>query len=284
MPPDEAAQDSPPRYELTEKANGSSPSTATENTNRSTSPATSSQADQQRCVVDESQPLREKAFNHGDSVQRPMSSTPDAPNPYRSYGKPRRSLRYREPRSCGMVWRILLSASLLATVVYAAMVPLAMAKNTALCVTVGVGAFVAAAQLYIIVVRFLRCVPYSVWVVVALDAVSVLGWLVAVAVLSYWHIEVLYAPRAGDPAAWTKQCYDARNGYAVYDGATGGGTVVNMVWCKVDVDGRRRLIGNGAARLQHRVVIGLSAVSLLFNSIVLFVSVCKQRSPDWGNV
>ncbi len=50
------------------------------------------------------------------------------------------------------------------------------------------------------------------------------------------------------------------------------------------MDGRQKLIGNGAARLQHRVVIGLSAVALFFNSIVLYISVRKRLNPNWGEV
>ncbi|OAA75804.1 hypothetical protein LEL_07792 [Akanthomyces lecanii RCEF 1005] len=109
-----------------------------------------------------------------------------------------------------------------------------MAKQVVLCFVVGIGLFVAAAQLYIIAVC-IRCVPYSTWVVVGLDAVSVLGWVATVAVLAYWNVDVLYTSRAGDAAAWRK-CYEAPNGYAVYDGATDGGTALYMVWWEVEVD------------------------------------------------
>ena len=182
-----------------------------------------------------------------------------------------------------MVLRILLSASTLACIAYAAVTRSAMRQNTALCVTLGVASFVAAAQFYIIITRFARCLPYSIWAVVALDGISVIGWCAAIAVLSYWHRDVLYTPQGGDASGWFK-CYNAANAHTVYDAASGFGTWVSLVWCRVEVDGRQRLIGNGAARMQHRAVIGISAASLFFNGVVLYVSVRKQRDPYWWKV
>lgn len=190
--------------------------------------------------------------------------------------KTRRSLRLREPRSCGMIWRIFLSASLLSLIAYSAVDPAAMKRNTALCVAVGVAGFVAFAQFYIIVVRFLRCVPYSIWVVVAFDLLSVLGWVAAIVVLSYWHVQVLYTPTQQDPKEW-RACYNARNSYAVFDPAKGAGDSLNIIWCREG----NRLIGNGAARMQLRAVIGLASTSLFFNLWVLYISIRKQRNPYW---
>ncbi|XWX00134.1 hypothetical protein V2A60_008152 [Cordyceps javanica] len=284
-------ESSPPSKERMEKTNDSSSDPLSTETFFDITPKALTGAEQEHAANAPRQPPEQRSNKRDESGgRRGAALTPnchDASSRGRRKSKSRRSLRYREPRSCGMVWRILLSASLLAAVVYAAVAPSAMRRNTALCVAVGVGASVAAAQLYIIVTRFLRCAPYSVWAVVALDGASVLGWCAAVAVLSYWHRAVLYRPGAdadGEPAWWRRDCYDAPSGYAVYDAAAGAGTAVNVVWCDVEVDGRARLIGNAAARLQHRTVIGLSAVSLFFNAIVLYISVRKQRNPNWGSV
>jgi hypothetical protein len=42
------------------------------------------------------------------------------------------------------------------------------------------------------------------------------------------------------------------------------GKWIKLVWCQVEVHGSERLIGNGAARQQLRVLIGRSGVTLIF--------------------
>lgn len=222
-------------------------------------------------------------------IQAPLPASetmmpPEQHDRHWTYKKPRTSLRNREPRSCGMVWRCLLSLSLMAVIICSALSPKEMSKNTALCVAVGVASFVAAVQFYIIVTRFLRCLPYSIWAVLVLDGLSVLGWLAAIAVMAYWHRDVLYKPRGGDPTKWFS-CYKDAGSHNFWDSSIGGtSSTIDIVWCSVKVDGRPQLIGNGAARLQHRTVIGLTATSLFFNGFVLYISLRKQRDPDRGRV
>lgn len=201
-----------------------------------------------------------------------------------NYRKSRRSLRFREPRSGGMCLRIVLWASLLATLAYAAYDPAAMRLNTALVTVVGVAGGVAVVQLYMVVTRFARALPYSTWFVVLLDALSVAGWVAAIAVLSYWHLRVLYRPNADtDPASWSA-CYGAANKFKFLDPKYGVSEDVSLIWCPVRVDGRDRLIGNGAARVQHRAIIGLASVTLLFNTCALLLSVKKACDPHWCRV
>jgi hypothetical protein len=162
--------------------------------------------------------------------------------------------------------RIILFANLIAQAAYGALTPHQMTKVTAECVTIGIVGLAMAVQIYVTLVAHLR-LPYKIWVVLTLDGLCAAGWVVAIAVLSYWRRSVLYSPRPGDPKDWFK-CADARYWDQVLT-SDGYGHWINIAWCEVEVNGEQRLVGNGAARQQLDVLIGLSAVSLLFTGFIL---------------
>ncbi|CEL07505.1 hypothetical protein ASPCAL10662 [Aspergillus calidoustus] len=65
----------------------------------------------------------------------------------------------------------------------------------------------------------------------AFDRLCAAGWTACIAVLSYWDLKVLYAPRSGDPEAWFR-CANAAtyNDVLPVDGEWG--KWINLVWCR----------------------------------------------------
>lgn len=172
------------------------------------------------------------------------------------------------PRTGGVALRIVLFANLIAMMAYGAVEPRELSKVAAERATMGVAGLAMAVQAYVTVTVYAPRLPYAVWVIVGLDGLCAAGWVAAVAVLSYWDRGVVYAPRGGDPAEWC-ECGAARNWDDVFT-SSGVGKWIHLVWCPVEVDGRERLVGNGAARQQLHVLIGLSVVSLVFTGLIMF--------------
>jgi hypothetical protein len=166
----------------------------------------------------------------------------------------------------------------MAMMIYGAIVPHEMSKVTAECVTIGIVAFAMAVQPYFTASACCSCLPYNVWVAIAIDGLCVAGWCVAIALLSYCNLDVLYTPRNGDPDAWFI-CYNADN-WDTFLTSDGTGKWIKLLWCEVEVDGQNRLIGNGAACQQLRVLIGLAVVSLLFTASILLWTIREGR--QWG--
>lgn len=183
----------------------------------------------------------------------------------------------KPPRVGAICLRIILFANCMAIVVYGAITPHQMSKNTAECVAIGIGALAMAVQTYATLIRYLYCFPYSIWSIIGLDGLCAAGWIAAIAILSYWDINVVYRPSDDDPDDWLR-CADAKTWDKVLT-SDGVGHWVHIEWCKVEVDGRSRLIGNSAARMQLHVLIGLSVVSLLFTGFILLwmVKTGQQR-------
>jgi hypothetical protein len=177
-------------------------------------------------------------------------------------------------KSGALCLRIILFANLIALAAYGAVAPGQMSKVVAECLTLGIVGLSMAVQIYVTLARYLR-LPYSIWLVLSLDTLCAAGWVVATAMLSYWDRNVVYSPRAGDPAAWFK-CANARYWDPVLT-SDGNGHWINISWCEVEVGGKRRLVGNGAARQQLHVLIGLCAVSLLFTGLILWWTLRRAR-------
>ena len=172
------------------------------------------------------------------------------------------------PRPGGIGLRIVLLANLIAMIAYGAVEPRELSKVAAECATIGVAGLAMAVQAYVAVAVYApRWLPYAVWVVVGLDGLCSAGWVAAVAALSYWDRGVVYEPRGGDPAEWF-ECGAAR-GWDDVVTSSGIGKWIHLAWCPVEVDGRKWLVGNGAARQQLHVLIGLSVVSLLFTGLIM---------------
>lgn len=174
---------------------------------------------------------------------------------------------HKEAKTSGIVLRIVLSANLIAMMSYGAVTPHEMSKVTGECVTIGIAGLAMAVQIYVTLSRYMP-LPYAIWAVIALDTICATGWVVAIALLSYWDREIVYSPRTGDPIEWF-QCAEAKGWDKVLT-SDGVGHWIHLVWCKVEVDGQSRLLGNEAARQQLHVLIGLSAVSLLFTGLMAF--------------
>lgn len=185
------------------------------------------------------------------------------------------SRKSREFRINAPCLRIVLFANIMAMMIYGAIVPHALSKVTAECVTIGIVALAMAVQPYFTVSACCSCLPYNIWAAIALDGLCAAGWCAAIAVLAYWNLDVVYTPRNGDPNAWFK-CYDADN-WDTFLTSDGTGKWIKLVWCEVEVHGQMRLIGNGAARQQLRVLIGLAAASLLFTASILIWTIRKGR-------
>ncbi|KAL2818831.1 hypothetical protein BJX63DRAFT_43205 [Aspergillus granulosus] len=190
----------------------------------------------------------------------------------------------RKERNPGAIcFRIILFANLMAMMVYGAAAPSEMYKVTAECVTISVTGLAMVVQAYVTLAVYgcccSTCLPSHSWLIMALDGLCTAGWIVAIAVLSYWDINVVYTPRTGDPEAWF-QCANA----ATYsEGLTVDGEWgrwINLVWCEVEVDGQQRLVGNGAAQTQLHVLVGLAGVSLLFTALILLWTRRESRSRD----
>ncbi|KAI1868297.1 hypothetical protein JX265_007120 [Neoarthrinium moseri] len=172
----------------------------------------------------------------------------------------------KKPKVGGVFGRIVLFANLVVIMAYGAVTPQEMSKVTAICVTIGIGGLAMAVQTYVTVAVF-TCLPYNIWAVIGLDGLCAAGWAAAIAVLSYWDRNVVYMPGNGDPQAWFK-CANAKYWDTVLT-SDGFGQWINIVWCQVKVNGQDRLVGNGAARQQLHVLIGLSTVSLFFTGLLL---------------
>lgn len=167
-------------------------------------------------------------------------------------------IRNREPRVGGLLFRILLMANAVAIMAYGAITPSQMTKVAAEVVVIAVTAACMAVQAYVTLARFLRPVPYSIW-----------------AVLAYWDRAVVYAPRAGDPDAWLR-CARTRGSDQILT-SDGYGSWVKILWCEVELDGRHRLVGNSAARVQLHVLIGLASVALFFTGLTIYYTVARGR-------
>lgn len=174
------------------------------------------------------------------------------------------------PKTGAVILRIILFANLITIAAYGAITPRQMYKVTAECVTIGIAALAMTAQTYITLAVY-TCLPYSIWFVIGNDGLCAAAWTAAIAVLSYWDRQVAYKPRDGDPTAWFK-CANTRDWDQVLT-SDGYGSWIKILWCEIEVDGKSRLIGNGAARQQLHVLIGLSAVSLLFTGLIILYTV-----------
>jgi len=174
----------------------------------------------------------------------------------------------------GVVLRIVLFANLTAIMAYGTITPHEMSKVTAETVTIGITGLAMAVQIYVTLATYTR-LPYNIWAVIGLDGLCAAGWGVAIAVLSYWDRQIVYSPRDGDPAAWF-QCANAEGWENVWTN-DGVGQWIHLLWCEVEVNGRNRLVGNGAARQQLLVLIGLSTVSLLSTGLIIFWTVRRGR-------
>lgn len=173
-----------------------------------------------------------------------------------------------------VVLRIILFANLIAIIAYGAITPHEMSKVTAESVTIGIAGLAMAIQTYVTLAVY-TILPYTLWIVIGLDGLCVAGWGVAIAMLSYWDREVVYSPRNGDLEAWF-QCTNAESWDKVWT-SDGIGHWIHLMWCKVEVDGRNRLVGNGTALQQLHVLIGLSAVSLSFTGLILFWTIKRGQ-------
>ncbi|KAL2854938.1 hypothetical protein BJY01DRAFT_18603 [Aspergillus pseudoustus] len=179
-------------------------------------------------------------------------------------------------------FRIILFANLMAMMVYGAATPSEMYKVTANCVTIAVTGLSMVVQAYVTLAVYAccsTCLPSPHWLTMALDGVCAAGWIAAIAVLSYWDINVVYTPRAGDPKRWF-QCANAASYNDVLTVEGEWGKWINLVWCEVEVDGQKRLIGNAAAQMQLHVLVGLAGVSLLFTALILLWMRRGLRSRD----
>lgn len=182
----------------------------------------------------------------------------------------------RKNRIGAICFRIVVMANLLAIMIYGAITPHQMAKVTAEIVTIAVTAFAMAVQVFLTIAFF--CLRCSVWIFIGLDGLCAAGWVAAIAVLSYWDLDVVYKPRGNDPSSWF-QCYRTGSFEKVLT-TDGWGHWIKILWCEVEVNGQDRLIGNGAARQQLPALIGLSTVALLFTGILLIFTIWRAR--DWG--
>ena len=182
-------------------------------------------------------------------------------------------MRSRHNRIGAICFRIVVMANLLAIMIYGAITPHQMSKVTAEVVTIAVTALAMAVQAYVTIAYF--CLPYNIWVVIGLDGLCAACWCTAIAVLSYWDRGVVYTPREDDPSSWL-QCYKTGSWDKVLTD-DGYGHWIKILWCEVEVNGRDRLIGNGAARQQLHVLIGLSAVALFFTAILLIFTIRRAR-------
>jgi hypothetical protein len=189
----------------------------------------------------------------------------------------------RKERNPGAIcFRIILFATLMAIMGYGAATPSEMYKVTAECVMIGVAGLSMVVQAYVTLAVYgccSTCLPSPIWLIMALDGLCAAGWIAAIAVLSYWDLKVVYAPRAGDPEAWLR-CANAAtyNDVLTVDGEWG--QWINLVWCEVEVDGQKRLVGNGAAQMQLHVLVGLAGVSFLFTALILLWTRRGSRSRD----
>ncbi len=174
-----------------------------------------------------------------------------------------------------IVLRIVLFANLIAIMAYGAIEPHEMSKVTAEAVTIGIAGLTMAVQICVTLAVFTP-IFYAVWVVIGLDGVCAAGWVAVIAILSYWDREVVYSPRVGDPAAWFK-CANARSSDQVWT-SSGIGSWIHVMWCEVVMDNRNRLIGNGAARQQLHVLIGLSVTSLFLTLLILLWTIKRGQA------
>ncbi|KAE8311561.1 hypothetical protein BDV41DRAFT_589639 [Aspergillus transmontanensis] len=181
----------------------------------------------------------------------------------------------QRPRPSAIAFRILLFATLIVIMVYGAVTPHQMYKVTAECVLIGIAGLSMAVQVYITWAIFACCLPYTPWVGIVLDGVCALGWIGAIIVLSYWDRAIVYMPQEGDPKEWFT-CAKAHTWDKVLTD-DGIGLWINILWCEVEVDGRERLVGNGAARQQLHALIGLASVSLFFTGLILWWTIRRRN-------
>lgn len=177
----------------------------------------------------------------------------------------------RRPLIGATFLRIVIFANFVAMMAYGAVTPSQMSKVTAEVVTIAITGFAMAVQVYVTLSVYVKCLPYKIWAVVTLDAICAAGWIAAIGVLSYCDRAVVYMPREGDPDAWFECAGAASSEQVLTD--QGFGSWINVVWCEVEVDGRDRLMGNGAARQQVHVLIGLSAASLFLTGCLLLYTI-----------
>lgn len=109
------------------------------------------------------------------------------------------SRKSKESRINAPYLRIVLFANLMTMMIYGAIVPHEMSKVTAECVTIGIVALAMAVQPYFTVSACCSCLPYNVWVAIALDRICAASWCAAIALLTYCNLDVVYTPRNGDP-------------------------------------------------------------------------------------
>ncbi|KAL3456343.1 hypothetical protein BJX64DRAFT_45775 [Aspergillus heterothallicus] len=178
----------------------------------------------------------------------------------------------RKDRTPGAIcFRIILFANLMAMMVYGAATPHEMYKVTAECITIAITGLSMAVQAYVTLAVYAccsTCLPSPIWLLMTLDGLCAAGWIAAIAVLSYCDLNVVYTPQAGDPKTWF-QCANAESYTDVLTVDGEYGKWINLVWCEVEVDGQKRLVGNGAAQMQLHVLIGLAGVALLFTALIL---------------
>ncbi|CAG9979816.1 unnamed protein product [Clonostachys byssicola] len=188
----------------------------------------------------------------------------------------------RQQKSGALCFRLFTFSTLIAMMAYGAMEPKQLRKVTAEFVTIIISAVATGVQFYVTVAKFLP-LPYHIFAVIAADIICALGFIAAIAILSYWNINVVYIPRDNDPAAWFK-CANAREWDSVLTDS-GFGKWLNIVWCDIEVDGRHRLVGNWAARQKLHVMIGLSTVCLVFTLMTIVYTIFRAiylghiRSP-----
>ncbi|VUC34624.1 unnamed protein product [Clonostachys rosea] len=185
----------------------------------------------------------------------------------------------RQEKSGALCLRLFTFSTLIAMMAYGAIEPKELHKVTAELVTIVIAGIATGVQFYVTLAKFI-CLPYHIFAVLAADAVCLLGFIAAIAMLSYWNINVVYIPREDDPANWLK-CANAKQWDSVLTDS-GFGKWLNIVWCDIEVDGRHRLVGNWAARQKLHVMIGLSTVCLVFTAITIVYTVF--RAIYLGNI
>jgi hypothetical protein len=181
---------------------------------------------------------------------------------------------HKRPTIGAIFLRVLIFSTCIVIMAYGAVTPHELYKVAAECATIGITGFAMFVQVFV-TFSACRCLPFNIWVTIGLDGLCAAGWCAAIALLSYWDLDVSYTPHGNDPSAWF-DCADARYWETVLTD-DGFGKWINLVWCQVEVDGKSRLVGNGAAREQLHVLIGMSAVSLFFTGLILWWTIHQGR-------
>lgn len=172
--------------------------------------------------------------------------------------------------------RILLLASCVAILAYGNHTPSQLHKVPAELATLVIAGIVLGPQAYWPLAHLSQLVsrrhriprlPYHYLAMVITDVLAACAWCAAIGVLAYWDARVVYTPGGDDTVEW-RACHGGKSKETL---VTPGGLSDELVitWCEVVVGGRRRLIGNGSARVQLHGLIGLAAASLFLNGLVL---------------